>query len=108
MFPRNAACHVVPGREPAFHSWGWAMLGASPQLPGFLGVVSLPTRRRRGMWSVASPAREQPAPMTAALPRTGEWFPRVELAAGYGSAGSGSAAHSASRVPAHALSGGVP
>ncbi|MCX4764498.1 antibiotic biosynthesis monooxygenase [Streptomyces sp. NBC_01275] len=31
------AYHVVPGHESEFHSWGWAMLGASAQQPGFLG-----------------------------------------------------------------------
>ncbi|MEH0472418.1 antibiotic biosynthesis monooxygenase [Streptomyces sp. B21-097] len=33
----TAAYRVVPGREADFHSWGWAMLGASAQQPGFLG-----------------------------------------------------------------------
>ena len=33
----TVAYHVVPGREADFHSWGWAMLGASAQQPGFLG-----------------------------------------------------------------------
>lgn len=33
----TVAYHVVPGREADFHSWGWAMLGASARQPGFLG-----------------------------------------------------------------------
>lgn len=33
----TVAYHVVPGREADFHSWGWAMLAASSQQPGFLG-----------------------------------------------------------------------
>jgi antibiotic biosynthesis monooxygenase (ABM) superfamily enzyme len=33
----TAAYRVVPGREAEFHSWGWGMLGASAQQPGFLG-----------------------------------------------------------------------
>ncbi|MFD2685810.1 antibiotic biosynthesis monooxygenase [Streptomyces phyllanthi] len=33
----TVAYHVVPGREADFHSWGWAMLRASAQQPGFLG-----------------------------------------------------------------------
>lgn len=33
----TVAYHVVPGHEADFHSWGWAMLGASAQQPGFLG-----------------------------------------------------------------------
>ncbi|WP_406007161.1 hypothetical protein OG440_13920 [Streptomyces sp. NBC_00637] len=33
----TAAYRVVPGREADFHSWGWAMLGASARQPGFLG-----------------------------------------------------------------------
>ncbi|QOV41507.1 hypothetical protein IM697_39745 [Streptomyces ferrugineus] len=33
----TVAFHVVPGREADFHSWGWAMLGASAQQQGFLG-----------------------------------------------------------------------
>lgn len=33
----TVAYHVVPGREADFHSWGWAMLAASAQQPGFLG-----------------------------------------------------------------------
>jgi uncharacterized protein len=33
----TVAYHVVPGREADFHSWGWAMLGASSRQPGFLG-----------------------------------------------------------------------
>ncbi|KUO21720.1 hypothetical protein AQJ91_08080 [Streptomyces dysideae] len=33
----TVAFHVVPGREADFHSWGWALLGASAQQPGFLG-----------------------------------------------------------------------
>lgn len=33
----TVAYHVAPGREADFHSWGWAMLAASSQQPGFLG-----------------------------------------------------------------------
>ena len=33
----TVAYHVVPGREADFHSWGWAMLAASAQQPGFMG-----------------------------------------------------------------------
>lgn len=33
----TVAYHVVPGREADFHSWGWAVLRASAQQPGFLG-----------------------------------------------------------------------
>ena len=33
----TVAYHVVPGREAEFHSWGWAMLRATAQEPGFLG-----------------------------------------------------------------------
>ncbi|WP_133912820.1 hypothetical protein [Streptomyces sp. NBC_00582] len=33
----TVAYHVVPGREADFHTWGWAMLGASARQPGFLG-----------------------------------------------------------------------
>ncbi len=33
----TVAYHVVPGRAADFHSWGWAMLGASSRRPGFLG-----------------------------------------------------------------------
>ncbi|MFJ1973288.1 hypothetical protein ACIO93_31995 [Streptomyces sp. NPDC087903] len=33
----TVAYHVVPGREAEFHSWGWALLGASAQQSGFLG-----------------------------------------------------------------------
>jgi uncharacterized protein len=33
----TVAYHVVPGHEADFHSWGWAMLGASARRPGFLG-----------------------------------------------------------------------
>jgi antibiotic biosynthesis monooxygenase (ABM) superfamily enzyme len=33
----TVAYHVVPGHEGDFHSWGWAMLAASAQQPGFLG-----------------------------------------------------------------------
>ncbi|MET8170430.1 antibiotic biosynthesis monooxygenase [Streptomyces sp. NPDC005329] len=33
----TSAYRVVPGREADFHSWGWAMLGASARQPGFLG-----------------------------------------------------------------------
>ncbi|CAM5694912.1 ABM domain-containing protein OS=Streptomyces aurantiogriseus OX=66870 GN=GCM10010251_15250 PE=4 SV=1 [Streptomyces aurantiogriseus] len=31
------AYQVAPGHEADFHSWGWAMLGASARQPGFLG-----------------------------------------------------------------------
>jgi antibiotic biosynthesis monooxygenase (ABM) superfamily enzyme len=31
------AYEVVPGREADFHSWGWALLRATAQQPGFLG-----------------------------------------------------------------------
>lgn len=33
----TVAYHVVLGRADDFHSWGWAMLGASAREPGFLG-----------------------------------------------------------------------
>jgi antibiotic biosynthesis monooxygenase (ABM) superfamily enzyme len=33
----TVAYSVVPGREAAFHAWGWAALRASAQQPGFLG-----------------------------------------------------------------------
>ncbi|MFF8969584.1 antibiotic biosynthesis monooxygenase [Streptomyces sp. NPDC014995] len=33
----TVAYRVTPGREADFHSWGWAMLGAGAQQPGFLG-----------------------------------------------------------------------
>ncbi|MFJ9629336.1 hypothetical protein ACIQPR_24300 [Streptomyces sp. NPDC091280] len=33
----TVAYHVVSGREPDFHSWGWSMLGASARQPGFMG-----------------------------------------------------------------------
>ncbi|MGW4511481.1 hypothetical protein ACWEO4_05660 [Streptomyces sp. NPDC004393] len=33
----TVAYHVLPGREADFHSWGWAMLGASSRRAGFLG-----------------------------------------------------------------------
>ena len=33
----TVAYHVMPGRAADFHSWGWAMLGATARQPGFLG-----------------------------------------------------------------------
>ncbi|MFJ8360839.1 hypothetical protein [Streptomyces sp. NPDC093984] len=33
----TVAYQVVPGREADFHSWGWALLRATAQQPGFLG-----------------------------------------------------------------------
>ncbi|MFD8300852.1 antibiotic biosynthesis monooxygenase [Streptomyces sp. NPDC059690] len=33
----TVAYQVAPGRESAFHPWGWAMLAASARQPGFLG-----------------------------------------------------------------------
>ncbi|MCF1597950.1 antibiotic biosynthesis monooxygenase [Streptomyces muensis] len=33
----TVAFRVMPGREEEFHSWGWALLGASAREPGFMG-----------------------------------------------------------------------
>jgi uncharacterized protein len=73
----TVAYHVMPGREADFHSWGWAMLGASARRPGFLGGGVLVDQETE--WHVVYRfATEDSALAWENSPDRGEWEIRAD------------------------------